>query len=144
MTGTSPVAAAALAGVPAGVQAWSAHYTLLLAGPRAPLDMAYWEEKLGCSAAESRLEINGAFVWREVCEYVSRLPSQKAAGPSGVCVDWIKLAVDSASGLHSFPSAPTSRMGTVLFALLQGIWTQGRVPAALDTALIVSIFKQVW
>jgi hypothetical protein len=138
---TNPVTDEEAVTIPAGVQAWSAHYTQLLSGPRSPLDLAYWEVKLGCSAAESPLEINGAFVWREVCEYVSRLPSQKAAGPSGVCVDWIKLAVDSASGLHSFPSAPTSRMGTVLFALLQGIWTQGRVPAALDTALIVSIFK---
>jgi hypothetical protein len=119
--------------------AWTQHYTELLA----PAEAAAQEWVIDSSIpVRDRIPSLGReMVWGDVCAYLMRVPATKAPGPSGVSVAFLRACVDVAGDDGAYPAEPTSDMGKVLFALVKAMWTQGVVPAVMQRAAVVSIFK---
>ena len=102
-----------------------------------PDDYSGWKERYPLPKMPRIKELNWCLTWREIVRAMKASKKWKAPGPSDMFSAWIFAAWEKDPG-----EVPRTEMGKCLFALLQALWVQGKIPQDLADALVVSIFKK--
>jgi hypothetical protein len=85
-------------------------------------------------------EVNAEMTWHEVVEQLCGMAPNKAPGPDGVPVWFIRLVTDGVR--DGVGLVARSRMGDCVLRLIQFVWKHGTIPSGWDMATVVPIPKK--
>jgi exonuclease III len=118
-------------------QVWSAYFGDLLSDNSGlSKNKSYWSALLACvQVMQANPMLQQSFSWAECTEALKTLANNKACGINDIPAEFYKLA-------RAGKDKPSTALGSVIFKILNSMFTSGYIPHCINVSEIITIPKK--